>query len=63
MIDNKILIKKIRKKQITIKRIKIKVDIKIKLYQILRDKIEKKRLKIKYIETKKLWIKFDITNK
>jgi hypothetical protein len=42
MIDNKILIKKIRKKQITIKRIKIKVDIKIKLYQILRDKIEKK---------------------
>ena len=63
MIDNKILIKKIRKKQITIKRIKIKVDIKIKLYQILRDKIKKKRLKIKYIETKKLWIKFDITNK
>jgi hypothetical protein len=42
MIDNKILIKKTKKKQITIKKIKIKVDIKIKLYQILRDKIEKK---------------------
>jgi len=63
MIDNKILIKKTRKKQITIKRIKIKVDIKIKLYQILKDKIKKKRLKIKYTATKKLWIKFDITNK
>jgi hypothetical protein len=42
MIDNKILIKKTRKKQITIKRIRTKVDIKIKLYQILRDGIEKK---------------------
>jgi len=37
-----------RQKQITIKKIKIKVDIKIKLNQILREEIEnknKKRLK------------------
>jgi hypothetical protein len=31
-----------RQKQITIKKIKIKVDIKIKLNQILREEIEKK---------------------
>jgi hypothetical protein len=39
----KILIKKrIREKQISIKRMKTEVDIKIKLNQILRDNIEKK---------------------
>ena len=32
----------IREKQITIIKMKIKVDIKIKLIQILRDKVEKK---------------------
>jgi hypothetical protein len=31
----------IREKQITVKKIKIKVDIKIKLNQILREEIEK----------------------
>jgi hypothetical protein len=34
-----------RQKQITIKKIKIKVDIKIKLNQILREEIEKKNKK------------------
>jgi len=39
----KILIKKrVREKQISIKRMKTEVDIKIKLNQILRDNIEKK---------------------
>jgi len=52
----------IREKQITIKRMRIKVDIKIKLNQILRDKI-KKRLKSKYISIKRLNINFDIINK
>ena len=43
MIDKKISIKKIiREKQIKIIKIKIKVDIKIKLNQILIDEIEKK---------------------
>jgi hypothetical protein len=41
----------IRKKQITIIKIKIKVDIKIKLNQILTDEIEKK-IKTKYIALK-----------
>jgi hypothetical protein len=42
----------------------IKVDIKIKLNQILRDEIEeKKRFKTKYIAIKRLNIKVDIINK
>ena len=44
----------IRKKQITIIKIRIKVDIKIKLNQILMDKIEKKRFKTKYMAIKSL---------
>jgi len=43
-----------------------KVDIKVKLNQILRDEIEKqiqKRIKTKYIAIKRLRIKFDIINK
>jgi hypothetical protein len=43
-----------------IKKIKIKIDIKIKLNQILKNKIEKKT---KYISIKKSMIKFDIINK
>jgi hypothetical protein len=42
MIDKKIQLKKIREKQITIKRTKIKVNIKIKLNQILREEIKEK---------------------
>jgi len=53
----------IREKKITIIKIRIKVDIKIKLNKILRDEIEKKRFKIKYIAIKSLMIKFDIINK
>jgi hypothetical protein len=44
----------IREKQITIIKMRIKVDIKIKLYQIVRDEIEKKRFKTKYIAIKSL---------
>jgi len=43
-----------------------KVNIKVKLNQILRDEIEKqiqKRIKTKCIAIKKLKIKFDIINK
>jgi hypothetical protein len=51
----KISIKKmIREKQITIIKIRTKVDIKIKLNQILMDKIEKKRFKTKYMAIKSL---------
>jgi hypothetical protein len=39
-----------------------KVDIKSKLNQIVRDEIEKK-IKTKYIENKRLRIKFNIINK
>jgi hypothetical protein len=39
----------IKEKQITNIKIRIKVDIKIKLNQILMDKIKKKRFKTKYI--------------
>jgi hypothetical protein len=39
---------------------KTKVNIKIKLNQILRDKIKKKRFKIKYIAIKSLRIKFNV---
>jgi hypothetical protein len=42
MIDKKIQLKKIREKQITIKKTKIKVNIKIKLNQILREEIKEK---------------------
>ena len=52
MIDKKISIKKIiREKQITIIKIWTKVNIKIKLNQILRDEIKKKSKKI-YINQK-----------
>jgi len=53
----------IREKQITIIKIKTKVNIKIKLNQILRDKTEKKRFKRKYIAIKSLRTKFDIISK
>jgi hypothetical protein len=49
-------------KQLTIIKIRIKVDIKIKLNQILRDEIEKK-IKTKYIAIKSLRTKFDIISK
>jgi len=52
----------LREKPITIIKMRIKVDIKIKLNQILRDKIEKK-FKIKYIAIKSLRTKFNIINK
>ena len=52
----------IREKQITIIKIKTKVNIKIKLNQILRDKI-KKKIQTKYISIKSLRTKFDIINK
>jgi len=53
----------IREKQITIIKIKTKIDIKIKLNQILRDEIERKKIKTKYITIKSLRIKFDIISK
>jgi hypothetical protein len=37
----------IREKQITIIKMRIKVDIKIKLYQIISDEIEKKKIQNK----------------
>ena len=52
----------IREKQITIIKMRIKVDIKIKLNQILRDEIEKK-IKTKYITIKNLMVKFDMISK
>jgi len=59
LIDKKISIKKIiREKQITIIKIWTKVNIKIKLNQILRDEIKKK-----YISIKSLRTKFDIIRK
>jgi hypothetical protein len=42
----------IREKEITIRKIRTKVNIKIKLNQILRDKIEKKKIQTKYIPSK-----------
>jgi hypothetical protein len=43
---------------------RIKVDIKVKLNEILRDDIEeKKRFKTKYTAIKRFRIKFDIINK
>jgi len=50
----------IRERKITIIKIRTKVDIKIKLDQIVRDEIEKNRFKIKYITIKSLKIKFEI---
>jgi hypothetical protein len=41
----------------------IKVDIKIKLNQILSDELKKKRFKTKYIAIKSSMIKFDIISK
>jgi hypothetical protein len=52
----------IREKQITNIKMKTKVNIKIKLNSILRDKIEK-QIQTKYIPIKSLRIKFDIINK
>jgi hypothetical protein len=50
----KISIKKmIREKQITIIKIRTKVDIKIKLNQILRDEIEKKKIQNKIYSNQK----------
>jgi hypothetical protein len=53
----------IREKQITIIKMRIKIDIKIKLNQILSEGIEKKRFKTKYIAIKSLRTKFDIISK
>jgi hypothetical protein len=53
--------KRIRKKQITIKKMRTKVNIKIKLNQNFRG--EKKQINIKYNTIKILMIKFDIINK
>ena len=53
----------IRVKQIIIIKIRTKVNIKIKLNQILRDEIEKKKIQTKYIIIKSLRIKFDMINK
>jgi len=52
----------IKKRQITIIKMRTKIDIKIKLNQILKGKI-KKKFKTKYIATKSLRIKFNIINK
>jgi hypothetical protein len=54
----------IRKKQITIIKMRIRVNIKIKLNQILRDEIKnKKKIQTKYISIKSLRTKFDIISK
>jgi hypothetical protein len=56
----------IKEKQITNIKMRIKVDIKIKLNQILRDKIEKKKIQNRIysnITIKSLSIKFDIISK
>ena len=42
---------------------RIKVNIKIKLNQILRDEIKKKKIQTKYISIKSLRTKFDIISK
>jgi hypothetical protein len=51
----------IREKQMTIIKIRTKINIKIKLNQNLRDEIKKKN-QTKYISIKSLMIKFDIIN-
>ena len=53
----------IRIKQITIIKIRIKVNIKIKLNQILMGEIEEKKFKTKYIVIESLRIKFVIISK
>jgi hypothetical protein len=53
----------IRKKQITIIKMRFKDNIKIKLNQILRDEIKKKKIQTKYISIKSLRTKFDIISK
>ena len=53
MINKKIQLKIIREKQITITKIRIKVNIKIKLNQILRDEIEKKKIQNKIYSNQK----------
>ena len=53
----------IREKKITIIKINTKVDIKIRLNEILRVKIEKKYFKTKYIAIKSLRIKFNRISK
>ena len=50
-------------KKITIIKMKTKVNIKIKLNQILRDEIKKKKIQTKYISIKSLRTKFDIISK
>ena len=55
----------IREKQITIIKMRIKVDIKIKLYQIVRDEIEKKKIQNKIYSNQKfenqIWYNQQIT--
>jgi len=53
LINKKIQLKIIREKQITITKIRIKVNIKIKLNQILRDEIEKKKIQNKIYSNQK----------
>ena len=53
----------IREKQITIIKIRTKINIKIKLNQILRDEIKKKRFKQNIYQLKVLRTKFDIISK
>jgi hypothetical protein len=63
LIDKKFQLKKIiREKQITIIKMRTKVNIKIKLNQILRDEI-KKQIQTKYISIKSLSTKFDVISK
>jgi uncharacterized protein with gpF-like domain len=64
LIDKKFQKKNDKKKANNNHKIRTKVNIKIKLNQIIRDKIEKKkRFKIKYITIKSLRTKFDIISK
>jgi len=55
----------IREKQITIIKMKTKVDIKIKLNQIIRDEIEKKKIQNKIYSNQKfedqIWYNHQIT--
>jgi hypothetical protein len=53
LINKKIQLKIIREKQITITKIRIKINIKIKLNQILRDEIEKKKIQNKIYSNQK----------
>jgi len=53
----------VRKKQIKIIKMRTKINIKIKLNQILRDEIKKKNSNKIYLLIKNLRIKFDIINK